>query len=378
MQLPVRVSLLLNPSVSVGILLATGFGTLVFVSTPFLFPLVSDHYGIGLGLTALIGTFQLGGFVIGSWGAGRHLSPSRRVFFVALLLSVLANLASALLPIYPILIALRFVSGISMGMISWFGWVQVFGDEARMGEIAVIGPIVGVLTSPLIALVATRGGASSIFLFLGLLAIGPLIFNRTTGVPGTSAPTGERHQAVFVARVLLVCLGLFTFGGSAVFGYAVVIGAERLGLSSSEVAWVFSLNALCAALSAGRTGKRGIPGPWLMSTGIMAILLATASSTWVFAGAAAWWGFAFWMGVPGVFTILASRSDYPEERAGDAQAVMAIGRVFGPLAGGILLQTSGSSTLGWLAGSLMILVGIAVFSTRNLTEPSETSQITVA
>lgn len=92
MQLPVRVSLLLNPTVSVGILMATGFSTLVLVSTPFLFPLISDHYGIGLGLTSLIGTFQLGGFVIASWGAGRRLSPTRKVFFVALVLAVIANL----------------------------------------------------------------------------------------------------------------------------------------------------------------------------------------------------------------------------------------------------------------------------------------------
>lgn len=373
MQLPVRVSLLLHPSVSVGILLATGMSTLVFVSTPFLFPLISEHYGIGLGLTSLIGTFQLGGFVLGSWGSGRHLTPTRNVFFVTLALLVGANLMSAFLPAYPLLVSLRFLSGIAMGVISWFGWVQVFGDEARMGEIAVVGPLVGVLTSPLIAVVANRGGADAVFLFLGLLSIGPWIFSRNTGVRDAVAPSSERHPAVLAARILLVCLGLFTMGGSSVFMFAVVIGKERLGLSSSDVAWVFSLNALCAATSAGRTGKRGIPGPWLVSTGVAAIVLATASSTWVFALAAAWWGFGFWMGIPGVFKVLAERSDYPQERAGDAQAVMAIGRVFGPLFGGILLQTTSSTVLGFLGGGLMILVGLAVFGTRNLYEPNTTS-----
>lgn len=370
MQLPVRVSLLLHPSVSVGILLATGLGTLVFVSTPFLFPLISDHYGVGLGFASFIGTFQLGGFVLGSWGSGRHLLPTRRVFITALALSVVANLASAALPPYAILISLRFLSGISMGVVSWFGWVQVFGDEERMGEIAVIGPIVGVLTSPLIAVVAKRGGASSVFLFLGLLALAPLIFNANTGVADAPPPAGERHKAVFVARLLLVCLGLFTLGGSSVFMYAVVIGKERLGLSSSEVAWVFSLNALCSTVSAGRTGKRGIPGPWLVSTGIAAIVLANAGSTFVFAAAAAWWGFSFWMGVPGVFTILAERSEHPKERAGDAQAIMAVGRVFGPLLGGLMLQEAGSSMLGWTGGSIMLVVGVVVFSTRSLTKPA--------
>lgn len=131
-----------------------------------------------------------------------------------------------------------------MGLIGWFGWVQVFGDESRMGEIAVIGPIVGVLTSPLIAAVATRGGASSIFFFLGLLAFGPLIFNRTTGTGGHQRPTTER-------------------------------------------------------------------------------------------------------------------------------------RVFGPLLGGVVLQQSGSATLGLLGGSIMILVGLVVFLTRNLTESANSLQTAV-
>lgn len=369
MQLPVRVSLLLHPSVSVGILLATGLGTLVFVSTPFLFPLIAEEYGIGLGLAAFIGTFQLGGFVLGSWGAGRKLRPRRNVFIATVVLAVVVNLVSALLPIYPLLIVLRFLSGISMGVISWFGWVQVFGDESRMGEIAVIGPIVGIITSPIIALVANSGGASGVYLMLGVVAVLPLLFARHAGVDDAPAPATERHKAVVVARVLLASLGLFTMGGSAVFMFAVVIGKERLGLSAGEVAWVFSFNAACSALSAGRTGRRGVPGPWLAIAGFSAIALATASSVVVFTLAAGVWGFAFWMGIPGVFKILAERSEYPQERAGDAQAVMAVGRVFGPLAGGLLIESAGIPTLGFLGGGLMITVGVLVFSIRNLTEP---------
>jgi len=369
MQLPVRLSLLIHPSVSAGILLATGLGTLVFVSTPFMFPLIAEEYEIGLGFAAFIGTFQLGGFVLGSWGSGRRLSPRRGIFVAAVVLAIGTNLLSALLPIYPVLIVLRFLSGISMGIISWFGWVQVFGDESRMGEIAVIGPIVVFVASPIIAVVANSGGASGVFLMLGIVAILPLLFARNAGVEGASSPPTERHKAVLVARVLLASLGLFTMGGSAVFMFAVVIGKERLGLSAGEVAWVFSFNAACSAISAGHTGRRGIPGPWLATTGFAAIALATASATWVFALAAGVWGFAFWMGIPGVFKILADRSEYPQERAGDAQAVMAVGRAFGPLAGGILLQTTSATLLGLLGGGLMIFVGILVFSIRNLTDP---------
>ncbi len=369
MQLTVRLSLLIHPSVSTGILLAIGLGTLVFLSTPFMFPLIAEEYEIGLGFAAFIGAFQLGGFVVGSWGAGRRLHPTRGVFIAAVVLTIGTNLLSALLPIYPVLIVLRFLSGISMGIISWFGWVQVFGDESRMGEIAVIGPLVVLMASPIIAVVADAGGAEGLFLMLGIVAVLPLGFARRVGVDVVSPPVEERHKAVFVARLLLGSLGLFSMGGSAVFMFAVVIGKERLGLSAIEVAWVFSFNAACSAISAGYTGRRGIPGPWLAITGVSAIALATASSALVFTLAAGVWGFAFWMGVPGVFKILAERSTHPQERAGDSQAVMATGRMFGPLFGGFLIQGAGASMLGFLGGGLMIFVGILVFSIRNLTDP---------
>ena len=47
-------------------------------------------------------------------------------------------------------------------------------------------------------------------------------------------------------------------------------------------------------------------------------------------GGMAWWGFAFWMGVPGVLQMLVDRSLEPSERAGDGQGVLALGRASGP------------------------------------------------
>ncbi len=72
------------------------------------------------------------------------------------------------------------------------------------------------------------------------------------------------------------------------------------------------------------------------------------------------WGFAFWMGVPGAFALLAERSRHPDERAGDAQSVMAAGRVVGPLVGGVLLDLSGPTLLGVLGGAVMGLGGVGL------------------
>ncbi len=67
------------------------------------------------------------------------------------------------------------------------------------------------------------------------------------------------------------------------------------------------------------------------------------------------WGFVFFMGVPAAFTLLAERSNFPEERAGDAQAVMALGRVFGPILGGALIAAGSEVTLGVVAAAVMSL-----------------------
>jgi DHA1 family inner membrane transport protein len=96
-----------------------------------------------------------------------------------------------------------------------------------------------------------------------------------------------------------------------------------------------------------------------MVTAVCALVIAVARSGPLFSIAIVGWGFVFFMGVPAAFTLLASRSNFPEERAGDAQAVMALGRVFGPLLGGALYATGSTGTLGLVAAAVM-MVGSAL------------------
>ena len=65
------------------------------------------------------------------------------------------------------------------------------------------------------------------------------------------------------------------------------------------------------------------------------------------------WGIFFFMGIPAAFGLLASRSQFPEERAGDAQAVMALGRVFGPLLGGAFIAADRTTAMGVAAFAIM-------------------------
>jgi len=94
-------------------------------------------------------------------------------------------------------------------------------------------------------------------------------------------------------------------------------------------------------------------------TGLMAVLVGSVHTPVAFWIALPLWGFSFWMGVPGAFSLLAERSRYPNERAGDAQAVMAAGRVVGPLVGGALYTIS-PSVLGAVGGGVMAAAGFAM------------------
>lgn len=350
--------------------MAVGFSTLVFGATPFLLELVTDEYGVSLVAASFIGVGQLSGFVVGSWGAGRVLQPRRRVFVAALSLALATNLLSAALPPFWVLVGLRFASGVALGLIAWFGWVQVFGEKKGMADIAVMGPLAGIAAGPLVATFAVAG-PSGVFLMLAGAAAIPLVLNRGTVDRGTNVQKGERSAPVPEAVIILAALGLFTLGGSAVFQYAVLIGTGKAGLSVGTVAAIFSANAVAGIPSARWPWHRGRPGLWFILIGCCALGLTGTTNAVVFGVSVVAWGFCFWMATPGVFSVLAERSVNPADRAGDAQAVMAVGRIFGPLLGASMLEPFGATTLGFVGGGLMFVAGATVLLVEKLVPPRQ-------
>ncbi len=359
LQAPVRLLFALKPKIPAGVLAATAVSTVVFAATPFLVKGVAVDQNVNVSTVAVISTAQLAGFMLTSWGAGRLLRPRRRVMVIALLLGLLANAASALTPWFSLLVGIRFVSGVSLGLISWIAWSEVFGNDEKVGDVAVIGPIVGTISAPLIATVIDVSGTDLLFLVLAGLHLLPLAFVRETHLEAAARPHRERHRPTRAATAILICLGLTTLGGSAVFVFAAVIGQDDVGLSALAVSFAFSANALAGAPSARYRGARPLPGVWMTLTGVCALLIATVHQPLVFWLALPTWGFAFWMGIPGVYSLLAERSHYPEERAGDAQAIMAAGRVIGPLLGGALYAWS-APALGIVGGGVMALSGLGM------------------
>ena len=350
---PVRLLVALRPSIPAGVFTATAVSTVVFSATPFLIPAIADDRGLDVGLVGTISTAQLGGFVLATSLAPRRFRPRRRVMVAAIVLGVIANLLSAIAPAFGVLIGARFVSGLSLGLIAWIAWAEVFGDNERVGDVAIIGPIIGTIASPIVAVIADRSGPDWLFVVLAALYLVPAFFIRSMRLDAAKRPKRQRHRPTRAAFAILVALGMITFGGSAAFVYIGAIGTDLVGLSPFVVSLAFSANAIAGLPSARYRGNRPLAGLWMSDTGFSALLVSTLHHPAVFWTAMVAWGFAFWMGIPGAFSLLAERSNYPDERAGDAQAIMAGGRVFGPLVGGVLYEI-GPEVLGAGAGAAML------------------------
>jgi len=357
LQTPVRVIQTLRPKIDTGVLTATAVSTIVFSATPFLVRGVAVDQSVDVSTVGVISTAQLAGFSVTTWAAGRYLRARRRMLVFAVLLGAAANLASGLAPWFSILVGTRVVSGVSLGLIAWIAWAEVFGDDEKVGDVAVIGPLVGIVSAPIIAMVIDGSGSDALFYGLAALYLVPLLFVRTTKLDAAARPKQERNRPTRAAAAILLALGMITCGGSAVFVFAGVIGQDDVGLTAFAVSLVFSLNALASVPSARYRGKRKLPGGWMMLTGLCAVAVGTLTYPVAFWIALPLWGFCFWMGTPGAFSLLAERSKFPEERAGDAQSIMAAGRVIGPLIGGAMYAIS-PAALGLVGGGIMASAGL--------------------
>lgn len=366
MQVPVRLLNAAHISVKPVVLATIASSTAVFTATPFLLGPVADEFGVTVGAAGWISTAQLAGFVASSSLAGRLLRPIRWVFVMLAVIGVTSNLASAVAPTLGVLAVARFGSGVSLGLAAWFAWQDAFGDKDKTGDVTVVGPLVGVVLPPIITVLVAQAGFEVMFVTLAAVVASPLLFTRQVPVVDRLRPHRTRHPSTRGARAMLIALTLVTLGGSSVFVYAAAIGTEYNDLSPFLVSLAFSANALVAIPAAKWTGRRGSAGVWFGGTAVLALIMPSVHLPVVFAASLIVWGVFFFMGIPAAFALLASRSNFPEERAGDAQAVMALGRVFGPLLGGSFLAAGRTTQMGIAAFAVMLCAsGLMLYVDRD-------------
>ncbi len=314
-----------------------------------------DTFGVSIGTAALLSTAQVGGFTVANLVGNRQFVASARLAKQALILLVLANAVSVVLPNFAALAAARAVAGAAMGLVTWIAWADSATDGKRRGEIAAMGPLSAAVAAPLLGVVATIGNIGSIFMLLTVFAAAGL----TLPIQVAENEISKKRNPIQTpgVRIVLVSMCVMTGAASAVFVFVGVIAID-LGISALATSIALSLNALAGIPAARFSGRRRLPGLWFAVIAGCALLLTQTGSTVVFFAILIVWGLAFWSAVPEVFSMLADRSVFPSDRVGDAQAAMAFGRVIGPTVGGALVMNGSFTAVGVVA--FVLLMGSAV------------------
>lgn len=357
MTIPMRVIQAVRPQASPGVLGGAAVVAAVFAATPFLLPDVSLRLDVAIGSTGLLSTAQVGSFALASFLAGRLFRPRRRLHYGSLLLVALASFGAAMAPNFAALLATRVVGGLGMGTLTWIAWADATRFTRGIGDVAAIGPITAAVASPILGWLTEQGGYPWVFAALGAFSI--VVFFLPVDF-GDLPRIGRRVSGSKTNRLLLVALMIMTAGGSGVFIFVGATGTALTDLTPSAIAWGLSLNALTGVAATRFQARTGHAGLWLLGTGVAALAMGTVVTEILFYVIMAWWGFAFWMGIPAVFRLLAERSLAPRERVGDAQSLMALGRVVGPLIAGAAVGAGQFARLSVVGASIMFTGALTV------------------
>lgn len=357
---PTRLAYAVRPNAPLGIVAAAISLAAMFAATPFLVPALAARYGVTEGTAGVISVIQVGSFALASFALPRVMRPSGRMLRMAGIVFLLANFASAAVSLFPLLVGLRLAAGTAAGTITWIVWNEAMSSPRSLASISSVGPFTALAGSPLLAFASTLGDRY-VYVLLGLISL-PAAFIRV------EVPERERNTRKVSRsrsnRVLLGALMLLAFSGSSLFVFATVAASQLLGLSATAASFAYSLNAVGALIGVRLASRHARPGWWLLTTAPAALLtIFGGHAVWFYIGLS-WWGFAFWMGVPGVLLMISERSLTPGERAGDTQAFMALGRTLGPAMGGVFTDAGAFGALATVAAVGMGTAGATVISVQ--------------
>lgn len=356
MLTPSRLVLALRPHASPALLVASASVAFHFAATPFLLTPVARAWGVTIGAAGLLSVTQVGGFTLANFVAGRRLRASRKWLVGAALTGFGANAASVLAPSFELLLATRVLAGLAAGLITWLAWTEAMRSGEGLRDIAAVGPLSALIGSPLVAWLVWAGDERIVFSVMALSCL-PALWLAPRYEP-TIRPGRRRMSPSRSNIVLLTALGLLTAAGSSLFVFAGAIGETRLDLAPTLVAFAFSANAAAGLVAARLSSRRA--WPWMLVIAGCAVTVAFSTFAPAWFAAMTLWGFAFWMAVPVVLRQIAAWSLVPEERTGDAQGIMALGRVAGPAIGGALLGGGGTTLVGVEAGVGLALAALTV------------------
>jgi MFS family permease len=251
---------------------------------------------------------------------------------------------------FAVLLGLRVVAGTAAGVLTWLAWTNAMQRRGSMPSIAATGPVTALVAAPLLSLLSERGD-QPVYFVLAILTVPAFIL--------LAPVSGKRRRKGVISasrsnRVLLLALCAMTFFGSCLYINESIIARDIHNLTPFAASIAFSLNAFGGLIGARLSTRHKHPGWYMASIGLGAVITVFGPPAFFYVGMF-WWGFAFWMAVPGVLQMLVDRSLEASERAGDGQGVMAVGRSLGPVLGGFFVNSGALVPL-----AIVSAVGIGV------------------
>ena len=352
---PIRLFFAVREKADAGLLAAAASVAALFSSTPFLIPAVAADFGVTIGRAGLMSTAQVGAFALTTFVAGRRLRTHRRYLVGGAAGSVAFNLLSIVIPWFWPLLVVRALAGAAAGLLVWLSWANAMKSSGAMRNVAAVGPLTVFVAAPIVSIIADRGGADAVFAFLALAFVPPALLRASFS---GFRPTRRRMSPSRSNVVLVFALGLTTLAGSSLFIFAAAIGAS-IGADPVIVAAAFSANALAGWFAARRSAGDRPDGRWVFLMAACAAAVAFTGSVPIFFVALTLWGFAFWMSTPQLLRAIAAWSLVPEERVGDAQSTMAVGRALGPAVASVLVKPDSFRAVGLFSvGGLILTTAI--------------------
>lgn len=359
MQVPSRILYGGRQGAPLALIASTAAVTMMFAATPFLITPLSEHYGISEGFAGSISVAQVGAFAAVNFIFPRVLRPSGKLLRTAAIALVILNLLSVFVGFYAVLLFVRVLAGAAAGTMTWLTWSNAMRRRSSMSSIAATGPMTALIAAPLMAALSGWGD-QAIYAVLAIATVPAAVL---------WAPISGRKRARGVIsgsrsnRILLAGLFALTFFGSALFINQTIVARDIHGLTAFASSIAFSMNAAGAIAGARLSTRNRYPGWFLASIGPAAFLTVVGPS-WMFYVGMTWWGFSFWMGVPGVLQMLVDRSLEPSERAGDGQGVMALGRAVGPALGGAFVDAGALVALAVTSATGIAVAGATVIGVK--------------
>lgn len=335
----------------------------------------------------LVGGFALAAAVLGpplTMAASR--TDPRPVLVASLLVFGLGNLLAALVPAYPLVLAIRIVQGAALPVFVSLGITAVAtlapaGRQGRAIAQVNLGVVAGVvLALPAGVALADRLDWTMSFAGLGVLALIAAVlvglgFPAGTGPAATGpAASSVQRQAAILRDAAFAChllLSIAAFGAMfAAYTYLSAFLEAIAGFGGAEVALAlvgFGLAGLLGNEIAGRIVDRG---PIAATAGTVAIL-AVATATLSLAGGAQWplapllgiWGAAH----AAIFSLCQVRVMLAGARAMAFASSLNIaacnlGIALGAAVGGWVVETHGIGAIGFgaagLAGPVLLLAAV--------------------